>query len=244
MNTIRILQKTYEMLYVLSKPVNKYLKKRLPEISTNWKKDCIEDVLKVELKDGSSRYEEKSINQLDIYYLLKILLTNKNWNRLKEKFPMDPLYTTDNKTFLTEIKNLRNTVAHPTIKDYTNADFNNWKNKIERAAELFNSDLGTLLHDLHFQEKQKLLLLIEKKVISPALNCTTLDRKTKSKVKNTEYRLEIQETAEGIIDFFEDALRATGGKKIRDTLHKNNLTAFEDISDEIFKLYYGKNYLK
>ena len=244
MNTIRILQKTYEMLYVLSKPVKKYLQKKLPEISVNWKTDCIGNVLKVDLKDGTSRQSNKTINQLDIYYLLKVLLTNKNWNRLKARFPMDPLYSIENKELLVEIKELRNTVAHPTLDHYTNADFNAWKNKIEKAAKLFDSDLGTLLFDLHFQEKQKLLLFIEKKVINPALESNVLDIETRESVIETKERLEIQETAEGIISFFEDALRASGGIKIKEILHSKHLTAFEDIADDIFKMYYGKNYLK
>lgn len=243
MNTIRILQKTYEMLYVLSKPVRKYLLKHLPEISKDWKRDCIYEVLKVDLKDGTSIYIDKTIKQLDIYYLLKVLLANKNWIKLKQHFSMEPLYSNDNKELLSEIKKLRNEVAHPTMKNYTNADFNIWKTKIENVAKLFGSDLGILLHDLHFQEKQKLLLHIEKNVINPALASKTLDIETKARIEGTKKRLEIQETAEGIIDFFEDALRASGGIKIKDTLHKNDLTAFEDIAKDIFKMYYGKNYL-
>ena len=87
-------------------------------------------------------------------------------------------------------------------------------------------------------------LFIEKKVINPALESGLLDKRTNKSVKETKERLEIQETAEGIIAFFEDALRASGGIKIKDKLHEKHLTAFEDIADDIFKMYYGKIYLK
>lgn len=241
MNTIRILQKTYEMLYVLSKPLGDFIEKEMPKGELKSCQDFLKDKTKNQIKDWKYYFD------LDLYYLLRIL--NLKWDVLARTSKTD-FFTKDNKRrFLSyrcndSIMYIRNEISHPEQIEYSIDLYDTWEKSIKEAAKSLGCSLPELLNDFHYQEKQKLLSHIEKNVINPALASTTLDARTKKRVKETKDRLEIQETAEGIIAFFEDALRASGGIEIKDILHKNNLTAFEDIAKDIFKMYYGKNYLK
>ncbi|MCM1236456.1 MAG: hypothetical protein NC489_40775 [Ruminococcus flavefaciens] len=80
-----------------------------------------------------------------------------------------------------------------------------------------------------------LIFLINEKVLAPALKCPTLDQDIKESVQNTYNRIISKRAADGILDFFKDALDARRGKQIMDELHKNNLKAFEDIYEEVKK---------
>ena len=51
--------------------------------------------------------------------------------------------------------------------------------------------------------------------------------------------INIQNTAQGIISFFNDSLNAERGKEICKVLHKNSLKSFEDIKSEVEKSYYS-----
>ena len=75
-------------------------------------------------------------------------------------------------------------------------------------------------------------------VINPALASDNLSEDMKLRIINTKDRLEKQNTAEGIIAFFTDALDSLAGKEIAQILEINNLKSFEKIKDEIFKEYY------
>ena len=103
---------------------------------------------------------------------------------------------------------------HPSLSSYTYADF------LE-------------------QEKTKLINIIEKNVIIPALSCEFLPENIIKSIKNTRTRLNIQNTAQGIISFFNDSLNAERGKEICKVLHKNSLKSFEDIKSEVEKSYYS-----
>ncbi len=237
MNTIRILQKTYEMLYVLSKPLGEFIEKEMPKGELNSCKNFLNEKTKNQIKDWNYYFE------LDLYYLLRIL--NYKWDVLKRNSKSDFFTKQNKKRFLSNKCNdsimfIRNEISHPEQIDYSIELYNTWEKSINEAAKSLGCLLPEFLHDFHFQEKQKLLLHIEQNVINPALDSTVLDATTKKRVKETRARLEIQETAEGIIAFFEDALRASGGIEIKETLHKYGLTAFEDIAQDVFKMYYGK----
>lgn len=52
-------------------------------------------------------------------------------------------------------------------------------------------------------------------------------------------RLEIQDSAEGIIAFFSDALNSIQGKEIGRTLEDYKLLSFEAIKNEILQEYYS-----
>ena len=74
MESIYILQNTYEKLYALSIPILAFLEERLPLISSTWKRTCVDEVLKTEFKDGREKFVDRELKELDIYYLLKVRL--------------------------------------------------------------------------------------------------------------------------------------------------------------------------
>lgn len=95
---------------------------------------------------------------------------------------------------------------------------------------------GESINDLKSREnriRKGLIFLINEKVLAPALKCSTLSQDIKESVQNTYNRIISKKTADGILDFFDDALNARRGKQIMDELHKNGLKAFEDIYEEV-----------
>ena len=104
MESIYILQSTYEKLYALSSPVADFLEKNLPCVSSNWKYYCIDEVLKTETKDGKERFVDKNLHELDVYYLLKVLLDDRNWKVLSDLFSENVFYSKTNKYLLFDIK--------------------------------------------------------------------------------------------------------------------------------------------
>ena len=81
MESIYILQKTYENLYALSFPVLDFLERNLPRISSTWMRSCVYDVLDKDFSNDD--ITKRELKEFDIYYLFKVLLTDTNWNSLK-----------------------------------------------------------------------------------------------------------------------------------------------------------------
>ena len=235
MESIRILQDTYEKLYALSKPIAEFLQEHLPCISPNWKSECVDNALKTNIGFSNDRIFE----QLDVYYLLVILLDNNNWNAMKELFSQENFFSRENKRDLERVRAIRNTISHPKLKNYTTEDLKKWNSQISYVATLFKADLQKLLENLHKEEKGKLLAIINENVILPALACETLDADIKTSILGTQKRLEVQNTAAGIIAFFDDALRSRRGKRIYEALKSVGLKGFEDITDIVKDSYYG-----
>lgn len=115
MESIRILQDTYEKLYALSAPIVDFLETNLPRISNTWKRECVDEILEMKVLD-------RKLTEFDIYYLLKILLHEENWNKLKNLDSNDDFYTEYNKELLSEVKKIRNEIAHPRIGGYDEDD--------------------------------------------------------------------------------------------------------------------------
>ncbi len=235
METIRVLQKTYENLYVLSTPIVEFLENHLPVISTNWKKEYIDDVI----EEITKKPNKVNLYDLDIYYLISILIKKEIWDTLKALFPEErSFFSKENKKLLKDVRQIRNDISHPSLQKYSFKDYEHWTSLISDCARLFDKDLNTLVNDLHAAEKEKILNMVLSKVIEPALNHPGLSDRTRASVENTKDRLFKQNTAEGIIEFFNDALSANRGKTICEKLHECNLLAFEDIADEVLKTYY------
>lgn len=246
MNAINVLQKTYENLYVARIPLLEFLQNRLPVISSQWKIDCIDRILYTDdnltiQQKNKLNTERKDISQFDIYYLLQVLLEKNNWNLLKEFFPEDAYYFDNkNKELYYEVRNIRCTVMHPSLLEYNYEDYIRWENIISNFVDVFspNKSLQELRREYHQIEKEKLLNLILINVINPALASDNLSEDIKLRIINTKDRLEKQNTAEGIIAFFTDALDSLAGKEIAQILEINDLKSFEKIKDEILKEYY------
>lgn len=233
MDTIHILQKTYGNLYVARIPLLNYLSERLPIISSTWKRDCVERVLNEKV--------QKDFKELDIYYLIQILQDRQNQQVILEVFPEDKIIYEDNYKLFNTIKNLRCDVMHPSFEDYTYEDFCRWTINIESFIKVFEPEksLNEYAMELHQNEKNKLLDIIKEKVLIPAMKCETLPQEIKKSVQNTLDRLEIQDSAEGIIAFFSDALNSIQGKEIGRTLEDYKLLSFEAIKNEILQEYYS-----
>ena len=117
MESIYILQKTYENLYALSFPVLDFLEVNLPRISNTWKRTCVYDVLEKDFPNGD--ITKRELKEFDIYYLLKILLDEKNWNDLKNLDASDDFYTDYHHCILRDVKDIRNTVRKISITGRT-----------------------------------------------------------------------------------------------------------------------------
>lgn len=116
MESIYILQSTYEKLYALANPIRKFLENNLPLISPTWKRECVDEVLKTEFSDGREKFVSYWLSELDIYYLLKVLLSNENWEKLKILDLRNDFYSDNNRELLFETKEIRNIVSHPRIE--------------------------------------------------------------------------------------------------------------------------------
>ena len=242
MESIYILQKTYENLYALTKPIADFLEKNLPCVApNNWKYYCIDDVLKTESKDGSKRFVDKSLYELDIYYLLKVLLDDRNWKVLRDLFPEDAFYSEENKHLLLDVKEIRNTVMHPRIEGYDEQDFMDWTDKIKRTACLFGSELGVLLAELHKSEKDRLFNFIAERTFDITMNSPDFKKLPQCKqdsIARTKQRLQDQTTAAGIMALVEDSYFLKKGLPIKESLDEYHLPTFEDVMDELRAFYY------
>lgn len=169
-------------------------------------------------------------------------MDEQNWHNLKNLFPKDEYYfEEENKILYKKVRQIRNEVMHPSLSSYTYADFLEQEKTINSFVNVFSQEknLPQLILELHQAEKTKLINIIEKNVIIPALSCEFLPENIIKSIKNTRTRLNIQNTAQGIISFFNDSLNAERGKEICKVLHKNSLKSFEDIKSEVEKSYYS-----
>ena len=237
METIRLLQDTYEKLYVITPLLAELLEKEMPKTSQQWKQKC-DSILR---QDKKFRKQWSYFYELDTYYLLKLL--KSKWDELSNKYNTD-FFTNENEELFVSnrddsVLSIRNEIAHPEQWDYELELYNRWGSSLAHAAKELGSDLSKLLQQYHEPEKQRILKIIDDAVIAPALRCTALPAEIRQSVENTRKRLEIQNTATGIIAFFTDALHSNTGKSICDTLHAHKLKAFEDVENTVRDAYFG-----
>lgn len=241
MESIYILQSTYEKLYALSSPVAVFLEKNLPCISSNWKRDCVDEVLKRETDWGEEFVTDRIFDELDISYLLKILLSDKNWLALHEVFPENMFFSDENYRLLRSVKKIRNSVAHPKLRSYKEKDYNRWNSILEQAAKLFGKELGQLVADLHKKEKEKLFNFIAERTFDITMNSPHFKELPQSKqesIARTKQRLQDQTTAAGIMALFEDSYFLKKGQPIKEGLEEYHLPTFEDVMSEVRDFYY------
>lgn len=255
MESVRILQDTYEKLYILTRYLAKIMDEEIQKIS-NWKEYC--DSILNESKSWLNRKKKKWDNfyELDLYYLLLIL--GKSWDQL-EKLSDNPFFNEDNRTLFVDSKNefsiweIRNTVAHPEnmgfLEDYYSDSHNEkynrydkWNRNIEKAASELGFSMGKLLCEIHEKERDELMKVIfenstYKTMASPKYK--TLSEKTRKGIENTKDRIEKQSTAAGIMAFFKDSEFLEKGLSIKEELEANGLPTFEDIREKIWYQYYG-----
>jgi hypothetical protein len=83
----------------------------------------------------------------------------------------------------------------------------------------------------------RIISIIENKVLLNAISCETLPSDIKLSVDRTTLRLHSMRTIDEIMGFFNNAIRSERGIFVQDVLHKNGLSCFEDIKEEINRLY-------
>ena len=241
MESIRILQDTYEKLYAITPPLRKLIEKELSALSPNWIEEYIVPFFKAK-KKFYNKYT--LLNEIDSYYLLEIL--REYWNYLSYK-SNSKFFSEENRLlFVDKDKNnkssliyIRNKVAHPERWSYGITAYNAWHKSLEKAAVALGSSLPELLYELHEPERKKMLDIILNRVVNLALQSTVLPPEILKSIEDTKRRLEMQNTASGIMAFFTDALNSKRGKQIYDALKEHKLSSFEDIAGEVRNAYYG-----
>ena len=166
-------------------------------------------------------------------YLQKGLHTNKDSNLFSRISNRDLL-----KLGVTEaeLERIRSIPDMKTLESYQNTFSSEVYSNLEWIAN------GLHVRDvLEYQkyQKEEILDYIYEKVLSKALSCKELDQDIKDSVQNTYERLKRKESVKEIMDFFEDALLANRGRTIHDTFQKLGLQGFEEIADDVRKLYKG-----
>lgn len=234
MESIRILQDTYELLYALSFPMGKYLDSHMQELNSNW----FEDLFLAQEKTTKQFEGKTCASDLDIYFQTKLF--NRYWNALKKQFPNElNFYNMKNKYLILDIQDIRNKTIHVDHSDFTYAEFLKNKEKIRDAAKLFNTSIEEIIEELHNKEKYKLLEIIKQEVLNPAIESVRLNEDIKKSVRDTLNRLSSKSSAREIHEFFKDALDAKKGKEVYAELKSCGLKGFEDIITIIDEAYYS-----
>jgi hypothetical protein len=107
------------------------------------------------------------------------------------------------------------------------------------AQIFYNASRGNTKPSKEEAIREKILLEIENQVLIKAVNSETLPSDIKISMDRTLLRLHSMRTLDEIIGFFNNAMRSERGMVIQDSLHRNGLLAFEDIKDEVNRMYTG-----
>ncbi|GHT53338.1 hypothetical protein FACS1894106_4080 [Spirochaetia bacterium] len=241
MENVKSLLKLYENLHALNKPLADLLNELLPSLSPDWWRACVMEKIDVQDVEIINRRGIISLYELDMGFLLKILI--RNWqdlsNLYKDKFDSRKEKLTRN------VRDIRNFTAHPSEADVASADFIMYFENLQKFAVFIGTNIADAVELLYKEnekndreKRNKLFDLLNTKVIAPALNCPGLIQDIKESVEDTFKRLEKTNTAKDIYNWFYDALDARRGRQVYDAFRDNNLTAFEDIINEFFDIYW------
>ncbi|MBB5225923.1 hypothetical protein DYE50_11355 [Treponema ruminis] len=240
MESIRILQDTYEKLYAITPKLGNLLETEFSQLNqVDWRDYYVDSFLQ---KKKVFKKEWNHLYEIDSYYLLELL--KENWNLFREKsdsnfFNLDNFNLFVNRRNKVSIISIRNEVAHPEYWDYDIETYRAWKKSLDKAAFELGSDMSELLYELHKPEKDKMLSYILDNTTNITLKSEKLSDDIRNSVLKTKSIMEQQTTAAGIIAFFSDALKSLRGQQVVAELKKLGLPLFEDIKDEVFDMYYG-----
>ena len=242
MESIRILQDTYEKLYAITPLLGDLLEEEFERLSNlDWRDYYVDSFL--QLKKVYNK-DWKKLREIDSYYLLELL--RKNWNIFSKNsnsvfFKKKNFDLFVNRHNPNSIIRIRNEVSHPEYWDYNIETYRSWKNSLEKAAIELGSDMKEILYELHRPEKEKILKFIFENTTNITLQSDKLPDNIRKSVERTKSIMEQQTTAGGIMAFFSDALKSIRGQQVVAELKKLGLPLFEDIKDEVFDMYYGIN---
>ena len=242
MESVRILQDTYEKLYAITPLLGDFLEKEFSQSSNlDWKDYYVDSFLQ---RKKVYNKEWEKLREIDSYYLLELL--KENWNMFARNSDSD-FFTRENFNLFVSRRNpnsilsIRNEVSHPEYWDYDIDTYRSWKNSLENAAVELGSNMEELLYELHRPEKEKLLKFIFENTTNITLQSDKLPDNIRKSVERTKFIMEQQTTAAGIMSFFSDALKSIRGQQVVAELKKLGLPLFEDIKEEVFDMYYGIN---
>jgi hypothetical protein len=88
--------------------------------------------------------------------------------------------------------------------------------------------------------KEKILSVIEEKVLLKAVNIDGLEPDIKLSIDRTTLRLHSMRTIEEIMGFFTNAIHSERGMIVQKALNEYGLSSFEDIKNEVNELYNSK----
>jgi hypothetical protein len=239
----------YKYLLLLKEPLYLFLTQIFHHLSpADWWEEFIEPVLQRENKEN--------FKYLDIADLLNVF--KMNWEKIfvyldkdYRKYKYDKQYRMVNR-----VHRIRTIVAHANESDMTSLVFSNslaalldfskliqarkyLPQQLEQECLKYPQILPSKSHPKRKTEelKEKILATIEEKVLLKAINFEGLELDIKLSIDRTMQRLNSMRTLEEILGFFNNAQLSKRGMFIRETLHRHGLLAFEDIKDEINRLY-------
>ena len=245
MESIRMLQDTYERLYAITPAPGDFLEIEFKRVSPlQWRKNYVAPFLQSKRKfDAVDDENWQHLCEIDSYYLLNLL--KKYWYMLAKETE-STFFTKENRNLFVNRRNknslifIRNEVAHPRYCDYTMGEYNSWRESLEKAAEVFGQSMSELIGELHETEKRKLLDIIQTRVINPALKSAIIPESLLKHIRSTKERLEMQNTAAGIMAFFKrGAFRSETGKEIHEFFESHGMESFESIEQDVRNAYYG-----
>jgi hypothetical protein len=245
----------YQYILLLKEPTYVFLIQTLQHLSpVTWWEDFIVPVLQRESKEN--------FKYLDIADLLNVF--KANWEKIfkyLDKSYYKNKYDREYK-LVNKVHGIRTCVAHandidmsPFILVESLACLLDYARLVRANKPLVQKlELDWLKYQgalpekpLHLQKdeslKNKILSIIENKVLLNAVSCDTLALDIKLSVDRTILRLNSMRTLEEIIGFFNGAASSERGRIVEEALHNNGLLAFADIKDEVneaYKRFYEK----
>jgi hypothetical protein len=250
--TIKYYTILYQYLLLLKEPLYIFLTQVFQHLSpVTWWEDFIEGVLRHENKEN--------FKYLDIADLLNVFKIN--WEKIfrfldksYRKFKYDREYKT-----VSRVHHIRTIVAHANEADmspfvFTESlacllDFAKLIDAKENIIQKLEQDWMRHIRRLPPEQpvrrkedtlKEKILAVIEEKVLLKAVNAEGLPDDIKLSVDRTTLRLHSMRTLDEIMGFFNSAMRSERGMVVERALHSQGLSSFEDIGDEINGLYHNE----
>jgi len=239
----------YQYMLLLKEPTYIFLIQVFQHLSpSNWWEDYIEPVLQYENKENF-----KYLDMSDLLNVFKL-----NWNKIfkylnKKHFKLkyDDVYKLINK-----VHRIRTIIAHANEIEMSPFVFVDSLSCFLDYSKLIQAD-ETLIQKLELDWmkyhkalpakrpeksdeeslKASILSAIENKVLLKAVNNDALPADIRLSVDRTTLRLHSMRTVDEIIGFFNNAMNSERGMTVHAALHKEGLLGFEDIKEEINRIY-------
>jgi len=248
-STIREYTILFQYLLLLKEPLYIFLIQIFQHLApVTWWEDFIQPVLQHE--------DKENFKYLDIADLLNVF--KMNWKSIFRYF--DPQYRSfkydEEYKLVNRVHQIRTIVAHANDADMSPFIF------VDSLSDL--SDFASLIHAANGlprklqadtikyrnqlpktrpaaakedELKAAILSLIEDKVLLKAIDCETLKPDIKLSMDRTMMRFRSLRTLDEILGFFTNAQQSERGLVVQQELHKNKLLAFEDIREEVKRIY-------